>query len=55
MESRGSRTSHTREQLSRKVLNLRAWERYKAISLQKVEYTLSKQIGDNADMVSKVK
>lgn len=37
------------------MLNLTAGEWNKSIALEEVEDTLSKQIGDNADMVSEIK
>lgn len=52
--SEGWFTGNTGKELSSKTLDLTAWERYKAISLEKIEDTLTQQVGDNADVISEV-
>jgi DNA-binding TFAR19-related protein (PDSD5 family) len=42
------------EQLLRKLLDVRARERDKAVRLEEVEHALPVKVGDNADVVSEV-
>lgn len=48
-------TGNTREQLPSKGLNMCAREWCELVDLQKIKHTLSVEVGDNADMLSKVK
>ena len=50
----GSLTSNTGEQLPGEALDLTAWKRHEAVTLQKVEYTLAQQVRDYAYMAAKV-
>lgn len=47
-------TSHTGKELSRKTLNLAVWKRDKLVALEEIEYTLAKQVHDDADVASVV-
>ena len=47
-------TSNARKQLSSEVLNLAAWKRYKAVTLQEIENALPKKVCNDTNMVSKV-
>lgn len=50
--SRETLTCNASEELSGKTLNLTVRERHKVVALEKVEDTLSEQVGDDADMTS---
>lgn len=47
-------TCNAGEQLTCKILYLRAWKRYKSISFQEVEHALPEQVRDNADVVAEI-
>lgn len=52
--ARDTLTSNTREELPSKALDLTARKRHKSISFQKIENALSKEVGNDAYVVSKV-
>lgn len=47
-------TSHTRQQLTRKTLNLTVGKRDEVVTLEKVEDAGAKQIHDDADVASEI-
>ena len=48
-------TSNACEELSSKALNLTAWKGHKSVALEKVEDALTEKVGDDANMITKVK
>lgn len=48
-------TGHACKELTSKALNLRTGKGNKAISLQKVEHTLSQKVGNDTYVISEVK
>lgn len=53
--NRGRPTCYASEELFRKLLDMRTGKGNKAIGFEKVEDALAVEIGDDADMVPKVK
>ena len=53
-EQSGLLTCDACEKLLSEMLYLTAGERYETIALQKIKDALSKQVGDDADMVPKI-
>ena len=47
-------TSYTGKQLPSKALDLRAWKRDEAVSLEEIKDTVAQQICNNADVISVV-
>lgn len=52
---RVKRTSHTGKELTSKTLNLRTRKGHKAVAFEKIKDALAQKIGDDADVVPKVK
>ena len=54
MRQDGSLTGNTGEQLPGETLDLTAWKRHEAVTLEKVEYTLAQQVCDYTYMAAEV-